>query len=51
MPTAPKRQPPPAPLIQITWITKKKGRTRAAVITLGSPVLAILLLLGGPQFS
>ena len=50
MPTGAKNDPPP-PLIQIAWMTRKKGRTRAAVITLGSPLMAIVLFLGGSQFS
>jgi hypothetical protein len=40
---------PPAQLLRIVWITRKRGVTRATVITLGSPVLAILALLGGPH--
>jgi hypothetical protein len=48
MPTAAKNQPP---LIQIAWTTKKKDRTRTVAITLGSPLLAIALLLGGSQFA
>jgi hypothetical protein len=50
MPTIGKHGPPP-PLIQIAWVTRKGGRTRAAVITLGSPLLAILLFFGGSQLS
>jgi hypothetical protein len=50
MPTTGKHGPPP-PLIQIAWVTRKSGRTRAAVITLGSPLLAALLFLGGSQLS
>jgi hypothetical protein len=50
MPTAAKHDPPP-PLIQIAWVTRRKGKTRAAVITLGSPLSAIVLFLGGSQFS
>jgi hypothetical protein len=49
MPTAARREPPP--LVQITWTTKKKDRTRTVAITLGSPLLALLLLLGGSQLA
>jgi hypothetical protein len=44
------RQPTP-PLVQIAWMTKKKGRTRTVMITLGGPVAALLLLLGGAHFN
>jgi hypothetical protein len=44
-----KHDPQPPPLVQISWITRKKGQTRTAVITLGSPLLAVLLFLGGSQ--
>jgi hypothetical protein len=50
MPTVAKRETVTAPLIQISWITKTKGQTRTGVITLGSPLLAILLFFGGAQF-
>jgi hypothetical protein len=50
MPTAAKRHPTP-PLVQIAWTTKKKDRTRTVAITLGSPLPAILLFLGGSQVS
>jgi len=51
MPNAARQQRTPVPLVQIAWITKKKGRTRAAVITFGGPVAAFLLLLGGQHFN
>jgi len=48
--SADKHDPQPPPLVQISWITRKKGQTRTAVITLGSPLVAVLLFLGGSQF-
>jgi hypothetical protein len=52
MPNAGRRQTIATPLIQISWTTKAKGRTKTAVLTLGSPFLAILLLVGSrsPHF-
>jgi hypothetical protein len=48
MPNATKRKPA-VQLLRIVRITRKRGVTRATVITLGSPVLAILALFGGPH--
>jgi hypothetical protein len=49
MPIDAKRQPPP-PLMQVAWTTKDKDRIRTVTITLGSPLPAIVLFLGGTQF-
>jgi hypothetical protein len=46
MPNAAKRGRPLAPLVQITWTTKKKDRTKTVMITLGGPVAALFLLFG-----
>jgi hypothetical protein len=51
MPTVAKREPTTPPLMRIAWTTKNKDRTRIVVITLGSPLPAILTFLGGSQLS
>ena len=45
-----KDQPAAAPLLQISWTTKTKSQTRTAAITLGSPFVALLLVLGNAHF-
>jgi hypothetical protein len=50
MPNAVRRRTATTPLVQISWTTRARGRTRTAVITLGSPLLAFLLVLGSPHF-
>ena len=43
-----KQKPSPQPWLQITWITKKNGRTNMAVLTIGFPIAAATtLVLGG----
>jgi hypothetical protein len=37
-------------LMQISWTIRRKGQTKTAVVTLGTPFLAILLILGGGHF-
>ena len=40
-----------APLLQVSWSTKAKDKTKTAVITVGSPLLGILVLLAGTHFA
>lgn len=46
MPNATKNGSAAGALLQIVRITRKRGVTRATVITLGTPALALLALLG-----
>lgn len=47
MPNTTRSGAPVGVLLQVVRITTKRGVTRATVVTLGSPVLAVIALLGG----
>ena len=49
MPNTAKHRALSAPLVRISWTVKTKSHTRSVAISLGTPLLAILLLLGGTQ--
>ena len=47
MPSVTKQLAPIVPLLQIAWVTKRNGQTRAAMVTLGGPAAALVLILSG----
>jgi hypothetical protein len=49
VPNTAKRRALIAPLVRISWTVRTKSHTRSVAISLGTPLLAILLLLGGVQ--
>ena len=47
MPKSSEEKRPPGPLLQVVWTTKSDGRTRTCAVTVGSSVIAVVLILIG----